>query len=168
MSKLHQIQIGYEALEDRALLRIATTDSNEFRFWITRRYAKLLWSALSGSAANSGHAATQAQPLARDTVMAFEREAALAKADFKTGYQARPRETPLGQRPVLLARLKCSRLDDGATLLAMHPIEGQGIEVRLDGTLLHSLLKLLTDAATAGEWDLHMPSTELATDGPAN
>lgn len=158
MSQLHQIQIKYEALEDRALLRVATSDAREFRFWITRRYAKLLWQALCGSAAKSTPAVTQAVPQAREAVMAFQHEAALAKADFNTGFREQTRDTPLGVAPVLLARVKCTTLDGGFTVLALHPVQGEGIEVRLDTTLLHSLLKLLREAAAAGEWDLDMPA----------
>lgn len=166
MSQLHQIQIRYEALEDRALLRVATNDAREFRFWITRRYAKLLWQALRGSAVKGTPAVTQAAPQAREAVMAFQHEAALAKADFNTGFREQTRDTPLGVAPVLLARVKCTTLNDGLTLLALHPVKGEGIEVRLDTTLLHSLLKLLCEAAAAGEWELDM-STPSTTPGSA-
>lgn len=162
MSNLHQVQIRYDAMEDRALLRVATTDGNEFRFWITRRYARLLWKALAGSAARSAPAVAQARPAAREAVVAFEKEAALARADFETAFTQRPRATPLGTRPVLLARVRCTRLDDRFTLLALHPLRGQGIEVRLDATLLHSVLKLVEDAAAAGEWDLSLAPSEPA------
>ena len=170
MAGLHQIQIRYEPLEDRALLRVATTDGSEFRFWVTRRYARLLWKALSGSAMPSTRAAIQPAPAAREAVMAFEKEAALARADFATDYVDQGREMPLGDAPILLARVRCARQDDGALLLALHPIEGQGIEVRLDDTLLHSLIKLLGDAARAGEWDLAFDTraTEAAPSGPLN
>jgi hypothetical protein len=170
MPNLHQIQIRYDAVQDRALLRVATSDANEFRFWITRRYARLLWQALAGSAARSTPAVAQAEPAARQAVVAFEKEAALARADFDTGFAEQRRETPLGDQPVLLARVKCARLDDQTTLLALHPLEGQGIEIRLDTTLLHSVLKLLADAAASGEWDLNLERSEPAAvpAGPMN
>ena len=157
MSRLHQIQIRYEALEDRALLRVATTDGREFRFWLTRRYARLLWQALSRSAASTAPGASRADPIAREAVVGFQREAALAGADFSTRYREQSRETPLGDAPLLLARITCTPRADGTTTLAMHPLQGHGIEVRLDGKLLHSLMKLLSEAAQAGDWDLHMP-----------
>lgn len=170
MPNLHQIQIRYDAMEDRALLRVATTDGNEFRFWITRRYARLLWAALSGSAARSAPAVAQAEPAARQAVVAFEQQAALARADFDTGFTEHHRATPLGDRPILLARVKCARLDNQTTALALHPMEGQGIEVRLDATLLHSVLKLIGDVAASGEWDLNLELAEPAATptGPMN
>lgn len=156
MSGLHQIQLRYDPLEDRALLRMSTTERSEFRFWITRRYARLLWAALNGAAARGGPAAAQPAPEARKAVIAFEHEAAVSKADFATHFQDQDLSTPLGAAPLLLARIKCAPIDDTRVLLGMHPREGQGIEVRLDRALLHSLMKLLTEAARAGEWDLDM------------
>jgi hypothetical protein len=171
MSTIHQIQLRYDAVEDRALLRVSTTQLDEFRFWVTRRYARLLWKALTGSAARSARALTQSAPASREAVVAFEHEAAVAKADFQTRFQAeRTATTPLGEAPVLLAQVKCAPLEGGLTLLGMHPVQGQGIEIRLDETLLHSLLKLLADAARAGEWDLDMQvsAPHASPTGPVN
>ena len=131
MSQIHQIQLRYEPLEDRALLRLSTAEREEFRFWVTRRYARLLLGALTGRAGRSTRALEQAAPAARDAVVAFEHEAAIARSDFRTRFRDRPASTPLGDAPVLLARVKCAPLEGGLTLLGMHPLSGQGIELRL-------------------------------------
>ena len=149
MANIHQIQLRYDAHEDRALLRLATTDRDEFRFWVTRRYARLLWAGLTDSAARSARALGQPEPAARDALVAFEHEAALERADFQTAFRDdAPMTRPLGDDPVLLAQVKCAQLDGGHTLLGMHPLQGQGVELRLDPTLLHSLLKLLARELT--------------------
>jgi len=171
MATIHQIQLRYDAHEDRALLRLASADRKEFRFWITRRYARLLWAGLTGSAARSARALGPAEPAAREAMVAFEHAAALERADFDTAFRdddAMAR--PLGDAPVLLAQVKCAPLDGGLTLLGMHPIEGKGVELRLDATLLHSLLKLIADAARAGEWDLDLrvPGGQTAPPGRVN
>ena len=46
MSQLHQMQITYVPVEDRLLYRVNTKHRQEFRFWMTRRYVKLLWKGL--------------------------------------------------------------------------------------------------------------------------
>ena len=43
---IHQIQMAFDKLQDRILLRVSTSDQAEFRFWMTRRYTKLLWTML--------------------------------------------------------------------------------------------------------------------------
>lgn len=164
MTKIHQIQFRYEPHEDRALLRLTTTARHEFRFWVTRRYAKLLWAGLTGSASRG----TAVTPALREAVLAIEQEAAIARADFKTQFNETTLSTPLGLAPVLLARLKCARESDSISLLAMHPLKGQGIEIRLDQTLLHSMLQLLAQAARAAEWDLNTTISEPEPVGPLN
>ncbi len=154
MTQLHQIQLVYVPIEDRALLRVSTTDQCEYRFWITRRYTKLLWPALTQVLLTGSTIATQPEPDAKSAVLAFQHEAALAGSDFKTQYQSEKLQTPLGGDPIVLSRIQCRRLENDQTLLALHPAQGQGLELQLNDTLAHSLVKLLQDAATAGDWDL--------------
>jgi len=161
---LHQIQFRFDPHEDRTLLRLTTTARQEFRFWVTRRYAKLLWAGLTGSAGRGA----AVPPALRETVIAFEQEAALEGADFQTRFDDTDTNTPLGGAPVLLARLNCTRHDDGITSLAMHPLQGQGIEIRLDQTLLHSMLKLLAETALSAEWELSTAIAPAKHSGPLN
>jgi hypothetical protein len=41
-SALHQITMSHSAEDERLLLRISTTEKNEFRFWLTRRFVQVL------------------------------------------------------------------------------------------------------------------------------
>jgi len=154
MTQLHQIQLTYIPIEDRALLRISTDDHCEYRFWITRRYAKLLWPALTRSLQSEGNVITQKEAGAKSALLAFQHQAAIAGSDFKTEFKSATPQTPLGDEPILLVRVHSRRLGDNLTLLAMHPEQGQGLELNLNNQLLHSLTKLLRDAANAGEWQL--------------
>ena len=154
MTQLHQIQLTYVPIEDRALLRLSTDDRCEYRFWITRRYAKLLWPALTRSLESEGTVITQKEPGAKSAVLAFQHEAAIAGSDFKTEFKSEKLQTPLGDEPILLVRIHSRRLSNNLTLLAMHPEHGQGLELNLNNPLLHSLTKLLRDAANAGDWQL--------------
>ena len=43
---IHQIQFSYDQHQDRVLMRVSTTASEEFRFWLTRRFAQRLWGLL--------------------------------------------------------------------------------------------------------------------------
>ena len=48
MGQLHQMQIVFVPEQDRLLFRLNTTgrQQQEFRFWLTRRYVRILWKAL--------------------------------------------------------------------------------------------------------------------------
>ena len=158
MSQLHQIQVRYVATEDRALLRVAARGAGgqiaEYRFWMTRRYATLLLSALSKNVLAKSQTIADIAAENQPAVLAFQHDTALEKSDFKTTYSPSVASTPLGDAPILLARVGITRLEDGNTVLALHPASGQGIEIRLNDTLTHSLIKLVEDAARTGAWKL--------------
>ena len=81
--RLRQINIDYDAENDRLLMRIGTSDGAELRLWLTRRYVKLLWPLLVKLAEDaSPRIRTQANPEARKALLGLEHEQALARADF--------------------------------------------------------------------------------------
>ncbi len=40
---IHQLQLAFDAAEDRLLFRLSTTAGEEFRVFLTRRFVKMLW-----------------------------------------------------------------------------------------------------------------------------
>jgi len=170
--KLHQIKIDYAAEADRLLMLVATHDGAEFRLWMTRRFVKLLWPLLLKMVEDSSpRVLTQANPEAKKALLGIEHEQAVKKADFSTPFQAAPRSTPLGNEPLLLARIQTGRDPRGLPLLSMHPSTGQGINLTLDGVLLHSICKLIAAAVSKADWDLEfkLPGAQpepVAEDGP--
>ena len=164
MSRINQIQIRYAPIEDRIVLRLNTEDSSEFRFWITRRYAKILSASLlkllHSSADVQEHKAEEVQK----AVMSFKHEEALSKADFAKSFQAQPKSLPLGNAPVLLSKLTVKKTPDGKPMLCMYPEQGQGIDLALQHQLLHSISKLFADALQASDWgvEFNLPEDSLA------
>jgi hypothetical protein len=64
--RLHQIKIDYVSEQDRLLMQLATSDANEVRMWMTRRFVKVLWPLLIKLAEEaSPRIRTQADPEAR-------------------------------------------------------------------------------------------------------
>ncbi len=156
--RLQQLSVEFDAEQDRLLLRISTSAGSEFRLWITRRYLKLLWTALL-KLAEALHPQTQVQanPEARRALVGMEHEQAVSQADFSKPFEAKPRATPLGEAPLLLARIEGGKSPAGLPMLALHPAQGHGVTLTLDPVLLHSLLRLLAQAATQAGWDLALP-----------
>jgi hypothetical protein len=74
-------------------------------------------------------------------------------ADFASQYH--PGSVfPLGEEPVLLARINVNPATADAQTLTLLPQLGQGINLKLDEKLLHVLARLLQQTATAAEWGL--------------
>ena len=154
--QLQQIKIEFVAEQDRLLMRLASGDHAEVRLWLTRRCIKLLWPLLVKMAESAPGIALQPVPEARQALLDMERERALAKADFASPYKEAGREPLLGAEPVLVARMHSERNNRGQNVLALLPLEGQGVNLALDDTLLHGLCKLLQDAVETAGWDMKL------------
>ena len=154
LSRLHQIQIRYAPQEDRILLRIKTADRLEFRFWLTRRYVKLLWPMMLKMLSNDQRVRLQADAESRRAVLAFQHEKAVSQSDFSTAFKEDAETLPLGESPVLLAKIQLKQQKSGGNVLCMHPRSGKGVELAMDETLLHSFSKLLAEAVSTSGWDI--------------
>ncbi len=152
--KLEQFSASYDAMQDRLLLRIRTSDDAEFRFWITRRYLALLWPALM-KMADIFSARKATDPLTRNTLAELAHGEAVGKADFASRYNEGSL-FPLGTEPILLARITVKPLQGSTQTLTLLPHEGQGINLDLDEKLVHVLARLLQQSATAAEWGLNL------------
>ena len=154
MSRLNQIQCRFVPLDDRLLLRISTTDRREFRFWMTRRFVKLLWPVLARMLAATPVVKATSDPHSRQAILAFQHETALSQSDFSQPFDDCEVQLPLGDSPVLLARIQLKEADGGTQILCLHPEDGDGVELTLDQNLLHAFSRLITDAVNKAEWEL--------------
>jgi hypothetical protein len=86
----------------------------------------------------------------------------VSKADFSKPYDAGDSATPLGEAPLLLARIQTGHDRNGQPVVALHPSNGQGITLTFDSVLLHSVCRLLQSAVKKSDWDieLKLPGSE--------
>ena len=166
--KLHQLKVEYDAEQDRLVMLVATSEAVELRLALTRRFVKLLWPLLVKLAEEaSPRIRTQANPDARRALLGLEHEHAVSKADFTKPYDAGEASRPLGDAPLLLARIQTGHDRNGQPVVALHPSTGQGITLSFDSVLLHSVCRLLQSAVKKSDWDmeLKLPGTEAAEAG---
>ena len=135
-----QFNIQFDALEDRLQLRVLSTNDEEIRLWLTRRYVRLLLKALAdkfGESVNS--------------------TATVNSERFAEPYSG-TQETrlPLGEEPQLVSRIALQEKPDGNINLLMGQEEegSMQIELGLNRELVASLQDMLTEAAATAEWDL--------------
>jgi len=166
--RLHQIRIDYHQEQDRLLLRISTDEGSELRFWLTRRFVKGMWPALMKMAEVVGEARVQPDPTVRKAVLEFEHDKAVRQADFATPYKAAA-SLPLGAEPLLVTRLRAQPDGRGNAVLALHPAQGQGVDLAMDATLLHSFIRLVQGVLGKTGWDirLELPRTTMPTQDSA-
>lgn len=169
MTQVSQVHLRFCASEDRLLLLIKTRDLAELRFWLTRRFVKRLWRVLMTTVHSNRTVQSQPDPPSRSAVVSFQHEAAIGESDFASRYTPDVSTTPLGPEAVLLARIRVKAQGEHHRVLCLHPMRGNGIELGLTDSLLHSLCKLLADAVTKTDWDLRLAlsSARASPPGPA-
>ncbi|MGR9090518.1 MAG: hypothetical protein ACU85U_08065 [Gammaproteobacteria bacterium] len=154
MAKIEQIQIKFVPVEDRLLMRVAGDEGLEFRFWLTRRFVKMIWPALGNAMQLSPTVRTQASPIAQREVLAFEHEKAVSDADFATPYKESPKTLPLGSEPILLSKMQLRRDRGGSLTMSLGPESGPGIDLAINNKLLHSVAELIANGAQLAQWEL--------------
>ncbi|MCF8177342.1 MAG: hypothetical protein K9J74_02435 [Sulfuritalea sp.] len=156
--QLEQFSASYDSMQDRLLLRVRCSDDSEFRFWITRRYLVLLWPMLMKMATAFSNLKSRGDPLTSSTLSELAHGEAVNNADFGSQYQEGS-TFPLGEEPILLARIKVKPLTGPTQTLTLLPKDGQGINLELDEKLVHIIARLLQEAANKAEWVLKLDVT---------
>ena len=82
--------------------------------------------------------------------------ASTLQADFATPYKAAPTNLPLGAEPLLVTRLRAQPDGRGNAVIAMHPAQGQGMDLAMDAMLLHSFTRLVQGAVSKTDWDVRL------------
>lgn len=153
---IHQIQFLYDQHEDRLLLRVSTTEGDEFRFWLTRRFAERLWGLLVSMLGWDEAVRQQFDGETRRNVLEIQHEGYAQQGDFSKKFEEVPRRLPLGGTPTLLAQVKGTKGGEGIQIVSLHPQQGQGIDLTLDTKLLHIIVRLLSQALTQAEWGIDL------------
>ncbi len=170
---IHQVNVSYDAEQDRLLLRINSLSREEFRAWLTRRMTLKLLPQLGQTAQEqldkqfpapiqSRHPPTQQQLVAQ-----FHKEAAVYDGDFQTPFIEKASALPLGEAPLLVTELTITPLADAKlqlVLLERLPEQQRDLQLVMDPALTRGLLRLLNQSMRASAW-LDSPLTALAGDG---
>lgn len=153
-ARLEQLNLGYNAREDRLLLKVRNSDSQEYRLWMTRRFTGLLWDVLLRIIKETDLAVELDSGVSRDTVLQFEHEQALQKGDFTSAYQETASGFPLGEDGKLAYKITYNKQEAKRVTLNLLPEDGPGVSMGVDSTLMHNLCKLIADSTRAADWNL--------------
>ena len=160
MTQLHQINLSFDAEQDRLLLRVSTTDPVEHSLWLTRRLVKAWWPVLLQLASHRELRRRPQAPEAARAAFEFAHESAVQGANFAAPYEA----PPTTAAPILVAEVRMRPLAAEANELLFIPRQGQPLTMNLPEPMLHALLKLLQQAVAQAGWDiqLQLPAGSLA------
>ncbi|HJP21817.1 MAG: hypothetical protein QF546_08920 [Alphaproteobacteria bacterium] len=164
MSRLHQFSVDYVAEEDRLLLKVSTTDGQEIRAWLTRRYVRTIWQLIGKLLERHPEVQRQSDQATRQAIVTYQHDKAVKAADFSQPYQEAEEVTvrPAGDEPILPITLKIKTKGNMHTL-TLTPQEGKEVALSLDSDHLHSFAHLLVAAVKRAEWQLDLPIGDKST-----
>jgi|SRR3569623_681119 len=167
---VHQLQLTYDAAEDRILFRATFLDDSgilqEIRAWLTRRIVRNLWpgivrafeSQLTLDRPQASHAKTEIINMAHEESIAQF----TAAGSFSTPFGNAAQRFPLGEMPLLIASARFTLHSNQPLQINFAPAQGSGFEIAFTPALLHGFCKLLQDAVHSAQWEI-----ELALPGEA-
>jgi hypothetical protein len=157
---LQQLNISYNPVEDRLLLRANAGSAGEFRVWLTRRYSTLLAKVLAEMIEKEGGMRELAS--SRDTITQLKEGALEQEYQAPSGSEdAKPASVvlPLGADGILGYRISTNRKANGVLNLQLLPSEGSGLNFDLNRTMLFMFYNLLEQGLVGAEWNVHLPQT---------
>ena len=180
--QIHQLNIQYQADQDRVLARINTNAGTELRLWLTRRMTLGLLPVLRkveneqlekslAAQPDEELGMTAKDPKVREMLSEFKKERTLQQADFKTPYKGpEPRQT--AEQPLLVVEVQITPLPNFSARIKFAALPADNtqrreIKMELDQKMMLGLVHLLDKAFSDSRWGetSPAPATPVAPDG---
>lgn len=151
-ASIQQINIAYNAVEDRLLLKIGFSDDAEIAVWLTRRLVKGLWQLLQDDELVTQVSITVQPSMALPATTKTDTTGTPQKLDFTSEYKQRQ---TLNEGDILLAKdchiLKSAHQKSTLELLCAN---GQTIKLVLTQDLTIALTNMLQLVSKETAWEL--------------
>lgn len=153
---LHQISMRYDAVEDRVLLIITTTDGQAVKLWMTRHFVRTLWKGLPKVLAAYPSLAGTVDREAQDAVLAMRHQEAVQGSDFDTPFKGELPPAEEARGVPLLVGVQGGVRPDGSAQFTFKTRDGGALTFSLSEQLLHAFCHLLIEVTAKANWDLEM------------
>lgn len=170
---IEQVFVSFDAEQDRLLLRVATSRT-EISAWLSRRIVRELWPGLVAALADADASGRALDAQAREAVVAFRHEQAVARSNFVQQYRPDGVTPAFGAQVPLVTGIRTAGEGSGdgrQVAVTLKVTGGHEATLRLGPELAHGLCKLVADAARRAQWDLDLrigrESAQTAGDGHA-
>lgn len=147
--QISQLQVSHDGVQDRLVLRIATSAREEIRAWITRRFLRELWMPLVGVMRD--HLSSPPQ-----VASAPAAAATTPPGNFDEAFRDDNQSFPLGMAPLLVSEVKME--PSGPDLVRMTLREGRerSFTMNLNANLIQALCSMLRATSAQAKWDLDL------------
>ena len=162
---IQQINLGYNAQQDRLLLKVGLADNSELLVWLTYRIAKQLWQMLNGETHLPTATSIKTEIPPQQAVALFKQEAeateTLQKMDFATEYQ--PRAEIVNDGAMLAISVVLIHHANKPSSLEMPCLEGITVRMNLTQELTLAMCNMLQLSAKEAAWELGSTSATMTT-----
>lgn len=156
---IEQLDLGYDAIQDRLLLKLGLADNTEFAIWLTRRLTRGLWDIMQKANVALPY---KSPPLPESANGSAIKPGVLPDMDFSEEYRAgRIARTP---EPMLATRCQISH-GKGEAVLELQSDDGKTVKVPLSRELAMALPNMLQFTTRDSGWDLHLTAQYVAVAG---
>jgi len=165
---IQQLQISFDAREDRLLLRIATAEREEIRVALTRRLVKALWPQLQRML--TGHLATESEEpdtIEMQDALAAPAAPASAADAFAESFEGEKRSHPLGKTPLLAMESRLQAIDGPACRIMLGEIRARKVSFECDRDLLLALCAMIRATVDKADWNLDLDALTRAAETAA-
>ena len=172
---LNQIQLSYQAEEDRLLLRLSFKDDRqrlqEIRAWLTRRFVRNFWSGMLEAMKTRVMLVQPAAAHASAIIVGMGHDASVSEirkaGGFDTPFEPKAEDFPLGEAALLVAAAEFAIEVEQPLRINFAASAGGSFELALTETMQHGFCTLLQEAIKHAEWDMELvfPGTVAVTSG---
>lgn len=155
-ASIQQLNLGYDALQDRLLLRLGLSDGTEIKIWLTRRIVKAVWGLLQSAdllpvTAPDMFTSQTSDALDQAAKQATEQKT-LKQLDFTETYDAS--RTNLTDAPILPRECRILALDNGQHVMELLAAEQLNLRIPMNQELIQALTNMLQITSKEAGWDL--------------
>lgn len=167
---IQQLNLGYDGLEDRLLLRLGLADNTEVAVWLTRKMVKILWSMLQSAQMapliSADAFTSEPQPVLEEIARSVE-PLAPRKMDFSETYKAG--RAPRTLHPVLPSDCRLVNQDQGKKYrLELEAKDAYTVRIPLSTEISQALINMLQLATREAGWDLSLVAGQIIMGEPTS
>lgn len=166
------LKLTYDPIEDRIRATFVLAAGEAIEMWFSRRLTRMLLRHLADLIERTSRSSKRATGADRETVLAFEHEAAVktvarlqqgsARPSTKAANDGRP------EAPEPVPQGICTTVDAtvrrGICHLTFRAQQGPGLRLKTSRPLAHWLIDVLSRNAATGDWNLGSPTSWLLPD----
>jgi len=164
---IQQINLGYDAEQDRLLLKVGLSDDTEISVWLTRRVVKTLWSLLQqagiSTLAMTGHftSPSLAPELAEKSEGSTSSSAKIETAPMNYTEAYQPRSIARLAQPLLAKDCHLVVIPDQPSSLELTARDGATIKIALSAELTQAMGHMLQLATREAAWDISFTTNRI-------